>query len=86
MKHVTRRQAERVLALCKNPALTLRMDWAWSGSPTPTILTEGGCDAIALAGTLQDRIDAARIPVWCEPYSSYALSLYHVQIGDRRGS
>jgi len=71
---VTKHQAERVLALCGNPAITLEMPWSWTGHPA--LLTEGVCDAIALAATLQDRIDAACIPVWCEPYSSYAISLY----------
>jgi hypothetical protein len=76
MKRVTRRQAERVLRLCKNPEITLKMDWAWSGTPTPTLLTEGVCDAIALCEKLQPLIDAAGIPVWAEPYACYALSLY----------
>lgn len=76
MKRVTKCQAERVLRLCKNPALTLKMDWDWSGRPTPTIITEGVCDAIELCEKLRPLIEAARIPVWTEPYACYALSLY----------
>lgn len=75
---LTQRQAERVLALvnAKHPGCTLRMDWDWSGRPNPTILTEGVCDAIALAPVVQEQIDRARLAVWVEPYASYALSLY----------
>ena len=76
MLKVTQAQATRVLALTGNPAITLNMTWDWSGRPTPTLLTEGVCDAVALAYWLQPKIDAAGIPVWVEPYSGYALSLY----------
>lgn len=51
-------------------------DWDWSGTPTPTILLEGGPHdwAIIASGEVCAQMDA--IGVFCEPYSGWALSLY----------
>jgi len=54
----------------------LNPEWDWPGSPTPTIILEGGpydwateaCDALA--------DDMAKIGVFAEPYSGWALCLY----------
>lgn len=53
----------------------LRMDWNWSGTPTPTILLESSSFP---EWTFE--IDTVKVGavagVFAEPYSSYALSLY----------
>ncbi len=53
----------------------LRMDWNWSGTPTPTILLESSAFS---EWTFE--IDTVKVGavagVFAEPYSSYALSLY----------
>lgn len=56
----------------------LRMDWDWTGKPTPTILLEGGPEewAINCSFAVQAKIDAAGLPLFVEPYTSYALSIY----------
>ena len=56
----------------------LVMDWDWSGKPTPTILLEGGPGEWAYdsCSAIQKAMDAAKIPVYVEPYACYALSIY----------
>lgn len=94
-KRVTKREAEAVLAAVKKAFRTwieagyepptLRMDWDWSGEPTPTILWEGGpfewTTLFPHGGRDEEfgfTIEPAKLPadVWTEPYSSYALSIY----------
>lgn len=62
----------------------LKMDWDWPDKPTPTILLEGGVSE-ALPGygigagivyEVQKEIDRLQIPVWLEPYASYAVCIY----------
>lgn len=56
----------------------LRMDWDWPGRPTPTVLLEGGPEewAINCSYAVQQAMDAAGVPVFVEPYASYALCIY----------
>lgn len=56
----------------------LRMDWDWSGTPTPTILLEGGPEDWPMRVTSGRELRAvmAEHGVWCEAYSGYALSIY----------
>lgn len=58
----------------------LRMDWEgmYANKPTPTILLEGGPEewAINCSFAVQAKIDAAGLPLFVEPYTSYALSIY----------
>ncbi len=51
-------------------------DWDWTGTPTPTVLLEGGPEdwAVRVADECSDAFRA--IGVFAEPYASYALSLY----------
>ena len=52
----------------------LNMDW----DGTPTILLEGGPEywSSECCFWVQERLDAARVPLFVEPYASYALSIY----------
>jgi hypothetical protein len=56
----------------------LRMDWDWSGTPTPAIILEGGPDdwAIRCSFWVQDRLNERKIPVFVEPYLSFVLCAY----------
>lgn len=51
-------------------------DFDWTGTPTPTVILEGGPDdwAIRVADEARDEFSAAGI--YAEPYASYALNLY----------
>lgn len=59
------------------PMLNMTWDWPSSG-PTPTVLLEGGpVDwAVRCCQYVQELMDARKIPVFVEPYSSYALCIY----------
>jgi hypothetical protein len=54
-----------------------KLDWDWSGKPTPTFLWEG-CPieewVHEVSGDLNDKLNEKGIML--EPYSSYALSAY----------
>ena len=58
----------------------LNMTWDWPGQPTPTVILESGFApdewAVACAQHIQQKIDARRMKIYVEPYSSYALSIY----------
>jgi len=54
----------------------LRMDWDWANAPS--VILEGGPDewAIACSFAVQQAMDAKKVPVYVEPYASWALSIY----------
>src|SRR2546425_327430 len=62
----------------------LNMEWAWSGSPTPTILWEGGPYNWTLyqGGGIEEGsgldIELAKLPpgLWTAPYSGWALAIF----------
>lgn len=56
----------------------LVMDWDWPGSPTPTVILEGGPEDWAIRVTGDDKFQAvcAAAGVFAGPYASYALCLY----------
>jgi len=58
----------------------LNMSWDWPDEPTPTVILESEFAppawAVACAYAIQKKIDAKRMKIYVEPYSSYALSIY----------
>lgn len=54
-------------------------DWDWpSSGPAPSIILEGGPDEWAYDASNDESVQAemAKIGIYCEPYSTYALCLY----------
>lgn len=55
----------------------LKMAWDWpSGGPTPTVILEGGPYEWALSVSSQRAKEFAKVGVFAEPYSGWALCLY----------
>lgn len=56
----------------------LVMDWDWSGTPTPTILLEGGPYewAYDCSFWVQEQLHTMGLRLYVEPYACYALSIY----------
>lgn len=56
----------------------LVMDWDWNGKPTPTVILEGGPYdwAIECCFDVQQALKASGVPLFVEPYSGWALSVY----------
>lgn len=58
----------------------LHMAWDWPDKPTPTIILESGFApdewAVACCAAIQAKLDARKMKVMVEPYSSYALCMY----------
>ncbi len=57
----------------------LIMDWDWPCTPTPTVILEGGPYdwAADCCADVQASIDAAGMSLFVEPYSAWALCIYH---------
>lgn len=56
----------------------LRMDWDWPGSPTPSVILEGGPYdwAVECSFDIQRSLDERGIAAYVEPYSGWALCIY----------
>jgi hypothetical protein len=55
----------------------LVMEWGWLDEPAPAIILEGGPYdwAVECSWEITCALKALNIPVWCEPYSGWALCL-----------